>query len=51
MTLEDTARWGLTKIVAAMICDGIPVDVVMADVREGCELAARLLARRAAVTQ
>jgi hypothetical protein len=42
----DQARFQLTKLASALVIDGVPVDLVMLDAREGCEHATRLLAKR-----
>jgi hypothetical protein len=36
---QSLARWQLTKLAAALVRDGVSVDLVMSDCREGCELA------------
>jgi hypothetical protein len=33
------ARWRLTRLAAALVRDGVPAHVVMADARQGCDLA------------
>jgi hypothetical protein len=40
LTPEQSARWTLTRLAAALVMDGVPVDLVMLDARQGCELAA-----------
>jgi hypothetical protein len=42
------ARWRLTRLAAALVRDGVPVHVVMADARQGCDLASGRLRPRAA---
>ena len=39
LTPQQSARWNLTKMAAALVRDGVPVDVVMMDARQGCDLA------------
>jgi hypothetical protein len=46
ITCEEAARFRLTQLAAALVRDGVPVDVVMADVREGVELAKQSLSMR-----
>ncbi|MFB8031327.1 hypothetical protein [Streptomyces sp. NPDC055990] len=39
LTPQQSARWQLTKLAAALVRDGVPVDMVMMDARQGCDLA------------
>lgn len=39
------ARWQFTKLAAALVRDGVAVDLVMADAAEGCAHAASYLRR------
>ncbi|WP_228002162.1 hypothetical protein [Nocardia australiensis] len=40
LTPQQSTRWRLTKLAAALVRDGVPVDMVMMDARQGCDLAA-----------
>lgn len=39
MTVEQSARWRLTRLAAALVQSGVSPDIVMLDAREGCDLA------------
>ena len=39
LTPQQSARWNLTKMAAALVRDGVPVETVMLDARQGCDLA------------
>lgn len=39
LTPQEQARVRLTQLAFALVKDGVPVDLVMLDAREGCNLA------------
>lgn len=39
LSSAEQRRWELTKAACALVESGVPVDLVMADAREGCDLA------------
>lgn len=39
LTPEQSARWKFTRLAAALVEAGVPVDLVMLDARQGCDLA------------
>lgn len=45
LTSEQSARWQLSKLAAALVMDGVPVDLVMLDAREGCAVGQRAARR------
>lgn len=46
LTPQEQARARLTQLAAALVMDGVSVDVVMLDAREGCNLAVGREVRR-----
>lgn len=43
LTVDEQARWHFTKLAAALVRSGQPVDTVMLDARQGCELAMQIM--------
>ena len=45
LTPQQMRRSELTRLAAALVMDGVPVDLVMLDAGQGCELAQRVARR------
>jgi hypothetical protein len=39
LTVEQSARWRLTRLAASLVESGVSADLVMLDAREGCDMA------------